>query len=141
MSTMGRAGAWGFIVWLALATSARAEPATRLYVLAIRYNGVPRAAPDPRLPELRYADDAAAPLAQRAQDLGARALVLSSFDADTARRFPELSGKVRPPMLEELRRTVRELNAAFDQDRERAIDPVVLFTYSGHGVVEGGAPP
>lgn len=141
MFVMRAVPAWGLFFWLTLTASAHADRATQLYVLAVGYNGLPPTASDPRLRELRYADDDAAAFAQLAHDLGARAFVLTSFDADTARRFPWLSGKVRPPLLEELRRTVRELNAAFEQDRKLGIEPVVLFTYSGHGIADAGAPP
>jgi hypothetical protein len=138
---MRHAGAWVVLVWLALIGTARADQPARWYVLAIGYNGLPAATSDPRMHELRYADDDAAAFAQLAHDLGARAFVLSSFDADTERRFPGLSGQVRPPLFEELRRTVRDLNAAFEEDRKLSIEPIVLITYSGHGVAEPGAPP
>lgn len=128
-------------VWLGLAEIARADPPTRVHVLAIGYNGVPASATDTRLRELRYADDDAAGFARLARDLGGRAIVLSNFDVDTTRRFPGLASQARPPLREELSRAVREMNVSFERDRGLGIEPVVLLTYSGHGLVEAGAPP
>jgi hypothetical protein len=132
---------WALLLWPVLAASAAAEGPSRLYVLAIGYNGLPAGGADSGLRELRYADDDAAAFARLGDDLGARVTVLSSFDAETARRFPALSGRLRPPLMAELQRSVRELNDAFARDRRASIEPVVLFTYSGHGVGDDGAPP
>jgi hypothetical protein len=120
---------------------ARAAPHVKTYVLAIGYNGAPDPDDDLGLARLRYADDDAAAFAQLAQDLGGQAIVLSTFDADTAQRFPDLARRVRPPVLEELRRAVRELNASFEEDRRHGIDPQVLVSYSGHGVADEGQTP
>jgi hypothetical protein len=126
-----------------LTQPARAEPAPRLYVLAIGNNALPitGADADPRLQPLRYADDDAAAFAQFARDAGAaHAIVLSNFDADTTRRVPRQALQARPPLLAELRRAVRELNERFARDRAAGVESDVLLSYSGHGVVKDGGP-
>ncbi len=135
-----RAAGLAVLSWLALSQVARAEPAVSLHVLAIGYNGLPAADDDARLRELRYADDDAAAFAQFGRDVGGNVIVVSNFDLDTARRFPEVAAAARPPMREEIRRAVRELNEAFARDRARGREPVVLLTYSGHGSSATGKP-
>jgi hypothetical protein len=127
--------------YLVVPAVGRAEPPLRVHVLAIGHNGLPSSGVDPRLQELRYADDDAAAFARFARDLGGRVIVLSNFDADTAQRFPGLAGQVRAPLRDELRRAVKDLNVSFERDRSTGVEPVVLVTYSGHGVVAEGAPP
>lgn len=124
-----------------LAGSARAEPPPRIHVLAIGYNGAPGGSDEPRLRELRYADDDAAAFARLARDLGGHAIVLSTFDQDTTRRFPGLSDQIRPPLQAELRAAVGEIKASLEQDRRAGLAAVVLVTYSGHGVTAAGEPP
>ena len=128
-------------VWFGGSRVGRAEPATRVHVLAIGYNGLPVSRIDPRLRELRYADDDAAAFARFARDLGGRVIILSNFDSDTAQRFPGLAGQARSPSRDELRRAVSELNTSFERDRRAGVEPVVLVTYSGHGIAAEGAAP
>jgi hypothetical protein len=119
---------------------ALAEAPAPFYVLAIGHNGLPDQA-RPGLRELRYADDDAAAFAQFARDLHGRAIILSNFDSDTVRRFPRFAEQARAPTRSELERAVTELNAAFDADRRRGLEPTVLVTYSGHGSNESDALP
>jgi hypothetical protein len=121
--------------------AAYAAPSTRLHVLAIGYNGTPRSDETSSLRELRYADDDAVAFARLAHDLGGHAILLSNFDADTTRRFPDLARRARPALLTELRRAVRELNISFAEDRRLGLEPQLLLTYSGHGVAETGQVP
>jgi hypothetical protein len=116
--------------------------AMRSYLIAIGNNEPP---PSERkngpLSRLRYADDDAAAMARLAREQGAEVTLLSVLDPDSQRRFPGLTRQALPPTLFELRRTVARLRARFELDRQHGDEPVVIFYYSGHGVLrEGDAP-
>lgn len=125
----------------AFASGAHAEEPVRLHVLAIGYNGVPTGTVDSRLQALQYADDDAAAFARLARDLGGRAIVLSNLDGDTTRRYPGIASQARPPTLDELHRAVVELNSSFVRDRAAGLKPILLLSYSGHGIARPGEAP
>lgn len=89
---------------------------------------------DTRSP-LRWADDDAARLFLAAQHDSDRAFLLTTFDDDSARRFPELTTTARPPTKAELGRVLGEafwrLRALHDAGR----DTELVFSFAGHGDV------
>jgi hypothetical protein len=106
---------------------------TRTYAIAIGNNSGPAGAGEASA-SLRYADDDAAAFAAFARSLSARTELLTTFDADSQQRFPELVHAARTPTLAELRHVIAEIRGDMLADLAAGRRPVLLFFYSGHGV-------
>jgi hypothetical protein len=123
----------GLLICLANATPGYAAP--RSHVLAVGHNGAPELGRETsELKRLKFADDDAAAFFTFSRAASASGNILTMFDADTARRFPELATLARPPSLAELRRAVAELKAAVAEDRRAGRESIVFIFFSGHGV-------
>ena len=108
-----------------------------IFTLAIGYNGAPRTGDGREAPPaLRFADDDAAAFYQFGRSVGRRAYLLALLDADTQRRFPGLAAEARAPSLEQLNLVVAELNDQAAAAERAGDQPVVIISYSGHGVLD-----
>jgi hypothetical protein len=125
----------------ALALAAPAFAATRGYLIAIGNNVAPSEAPEETLPTLRYADDDAAAFARLGREAGIDVTLLTVLDADSRRRFPELTSLAEPPTLAVLRRTVSAVKKRIEADLANGDEPALIFFYSGHGSITPNAPP
>lgn len=92
------------------------------------------ASSDPELRDLRYADDDAIQNARLFSQVGARVVLLTSLDRESANMYPHL--KATPPTRRAVDAAMRTLNALMQASRDRGGHPVFYFVYSGHGDVE-----
>jgi hypothetical protein len=130
------------LVGLLCLSAAPALSAVRTYVVAVGNNAPPvRIATEEALSTLRYADDDAASLVRLGREVGADTTLLSVLDEDSRRRFPELAQSAEPPTLSALRRVVARLKQSIESDLARGDEPIVIFFYSGHGILSQDAPP
>jgi hypothetical protein len=121
-----------------------AAASTRHYLVAIGNNERPEGSgrgEEDDVADLRYADDDAASVVAFWRELGAETDLLTVFDADSQRRFPDLAGAAQPPTLARLRKVVATLRKRFDADRQAGNDPVLVIYYSGHGSAKAGEDP
>jgi len=127
---------------VSLATIALHHPATAaesrpLYALVIGNNEVPPSiaatASEPAV-TLRYADDDAGYVYTFVRQMSRRALLLTTFDSDSQRRFPDLVADARPATSAEVDRAIATLREAMESDWTHGREPVALIFYSGHGV-------
>lgn len=87
---------------------------------------------------LAYADDDAARFyAQAAQDAD-RAWLLTTFDADSARAYPDLAAIARAPSREELARALGEASWLIRASKDRGQSTELVFSFAGHGDVTAG---
>lgn len=115
------------------ADDARAEARPARYIIVVGSNGdgVDR-------PPLAYADDDAARFyAQAAQD-AERAWLLTTFDADSARAYPDLAAVARTPSRDELARALGEAAWLIRASKERGRSTELVFSFAGHGDVTVG---
>lgn len=84
----------------------------------------------PELGVLHFADDDAARISELLLSNGVEVELLSAFDADTQRLYPELVRRSRPPTKKALRETLERLFARMDSDSE------LYFFFAGHGQVQ-----
>lgn len=124
-----------------LASPLTARAATRLYVIAIGNNQAPPGADAKVVPPLRYADDDAAAMVSFATQLAARTTLMTVMDVDTRRLYPELLAGAVAPTLAELRRTVAWHRTQIELDRRAGDESVVLFFFSGHGLMPANGAP
>lgn len=118
---------------LLLAMAAPAERPVR-FVIVVGSNA--ENLPD-RQP-LAYADDDAARFyAQAAQD-AERAWLLTTFDADSARAYPDLAAVARAPTREELARALGEAAWLIRASKDRGESTELVFSFAGHGDVTAG---
>ena len=118
---------------LGVLTASRAWADERYFALAVGYNGSPAGRGDVSSSPLRYADDDALSFYELEQEVGADAAVLTIPDADTRRRYPWAVDVARPPTVNEIERTIGELNKRMDAAAKAGHVPVFIFFYSGHG--------
>ncbi|HEX6767578.1 MAG TPA: caspase family protein [Polyangiaceae bacterium] len=125
-----------FFVTLLSAGQAESAPSRPVYTIAVGHNAVAdvlrRDAAG--LVTLRYADDDALRFFALLQNASRYAFLLTVADADTQRRFPEVTRRALAPTLAELDRVVELVARAVVQDRAAGDEPEVVFFFSGHGV-------
>jgi len=114
----------------------RAETPSQKAIFALIL-GVNRG-PDAALPTLRYADDDAAQYLDLFRALGARTYLLARLDDNSSRIHPQANAEAHDPRRRELDRALAGLAADVAQARERGIETVFYFVYSGHGNVRDG---
>jgi hypothetical protein len=133
----------GALVAVVLAPAVRAAPAlpastaqvageTTRVVVVVGYNG---GAPDPR-PALSYADDDAARLFLQLAPTAQRAWILTTFDKDSARAWPDLADVARPPTKETLAGALGEAFWLLRQQKARGATTELVFAFAGHGDVD-----
>lgn len=115
--------------WLLVVPSAQARRI--VYAIAIGNNATP--SQEPGLEPLRYADDDAIKWLQLWDGGPGEAALLTTLDADTARRFPQLMARARAPSYANLRATLERYRWRMRADRVRGDVPVLFVTFSGHG--------
>ncbi len=116
---------------LLVAPPARAGEVVR-YTIAIGVNAAPEGAD---LAHLRYADDDAIRFHRLFRSFARRGHLLTLLDAESQRQHPDLSKTALPPTRANLGRVLSELAAAMAADRARGHEVVLVWTYSGHGVI------
>ena len=113
---------------------ASAEAPAAIFALIVGVNrGV-----DPTLKPLLYADDDAARYQILFHALGARTVLLTRPDANTARVAPEAVRDATPPSHEALLRAVGQIALEVEEARARGRRPVFYFLFAGHGNVDEG---
>jgi hypothetical protein len=112
-----------------LLLSASAQARAVSYAVAVGNN----AAPSPDLATLRYADDDAVRYYELFSAFAESAWLLSTMDGPTRRRYPEAFAHARPPTLASLDVVVSEIAERMRGDIARGDQPVLYFTFSGHG--------
>ena len=86
-------------------------------------------------PVLAWADDDAARLYLAALQDSERAWLLTTFDDDSARMFPELTRTARPPTKAELGRVLGEAFWQLRALRDAGRATELVFSFAGHGDV------
>lgn len=105
-------------------------PPVRVAVI-IGYNG---GAPDPR-PALSFADDDAARLYKSLAASTARAYLLTTFDRESARLYPELADLARDPSKESLAAVLGDAYWLLRQKKAEGKETELVFAFAGHGDV------
>lgn len=121
------------VAW-AMPASASVDDAPAVFAVHVGVNLPP---PGARLPALRYADDDAVRFAAFSQSFARRSWTLTVLDEESARRHPGAVGTTRAPNRRGIEDTLAELSGALDEARLEGRRTVLLFSYSGHGVVSG----
>ncbi len=107
------------------------EADTARYVVVMGYNG---GAPDPRAP-LRFSDDDAARLFELLSPSSERAFLLATFDAESAKLFPELTDVAREPTREQLAQVLGEVQWLVRAKKKQGVRTELVFAFAGHGDV------
>ena len=110
---------------------AQAEAAPARFVVVVGYNG---GAPDTHAP-LRYGDDDAARLFQMLSPSSERAFLLATFDAESAKAYPELTAVAREPTREQLAQVLGEVQWLVRAKHKEARPTELVFAFAGHGDV------
>lgn len=113
-----------------IADAASTAPPARVAIV-IGYNG---GAPDPR-PALSFADDDAARLYKSLAASTARAYLLTTFDKESARLYPELTDLARDPSKESLSTVLGEAYWLLRQKKAEGKETELVFAFAGHGDV------
>jgi hypothetical protein len=112
-------------------TGSATAPSARVIVV-VGHNG---GAPDLR-PPLRYADDDAARLYLQLAPGSARAFLLTTFDAESARLYPDLVDVARPPTTTSLAGALGEAFWHLREEKDRGKSTELVFAFAGHGDVD-----
>ena len=112
--------------------SAHAESNTARYLVVIGHNG---GAPDPRTP-LSFADDDAARLFTQLAPSTERAWLLSTFDRESAKAFPDLTDVAREPTRKTLAQALGEAQWLIRQQKTKGRGTELIFAFAGHGDVD-----
>jgi hypothetical protein len=112
--------------------AASEAPARALIVIG--YNGGP---PDSRKP-LSFADDDAARLFGALAPTSTKAWLLTTFDKESARTFPDLSDVARAPTRDALAGALGEAFWLLRQEKAKGRETELVFAFAGHGDVDDG---
>lgn len=113
-------------------TSGSPSAAPARVVVVIGHNG---GAPDPR-PPLRFADDDAARLFLQLAPGASRAFLLTTFDKESARLYPDLLDVARAPTTTGLAGVLGEAFWQLRQEKARGRETELVFAFAGHGDVD-----
>ncbi|MEZ4271547.1 MAG: caspase family protein [Myxococcota bacterium] len=102
------------------------------YAIIIGNNAVPPQTQEP-LRELRYADDDAVRFYEFFTRMGASAVLLTTMDDATQKRYPTLAQQSLPPTLDNLQQTLTAMSKSLRQDIQQGQQPILYFVFSGHG--------
>jgi hypothetical protein len=122
---------------LALAAAPTPTPApadVARVVVIVGHNG---GGADPR-PPLSFADDDAARLFLQLAPGAERAWLLTTFDKETARAYPDLTDIARSPSKSSLAGALGEAFWVLRQEKERGRSTELVFAFAGHGDVDDG---
>lgn len=114
---------------LSLALSLTLTATTPVYALVVANNS----SNDESVADLRFADDDGARFFTFFESIATDARLLTVLDATTQARFPSLAARTRPPNRAELTQAYAALNAKMKADRERGLNPIFFFVFTGHG--------
>ncbi|MBX7100986.1 MAG: caspase family protein [Myxococcaceae bacterium] len=114
---------------LLLLALAGASPQAKSYALVVGNNQ----SLDPKVADLRFADDDAARYYELFSARTTDARLLTVLDQASQKLYPGLASKARPPTKVELLRAFEALNAAAEADRAQGTDSTLYFVFSGHG--------
>lgn len=104
------------------------------FAVAVGFNGADAAASSRE--RLHYADDDAARYHLQASELnGARSWLLTTFDDDSARLYPELTEIARAPTRDGLAAVLGEIAWAVREARRAGARAELTFYFAGHGDV------
>lgn len=117
----------------AAAPSAPASDVARVVVI-VGSNGSDVVGDD--RPRLSFADDDAARLFLELAPGASRAWLLTTFDKESARGFPDLTDIARPPTREALAGALGEAFWVLRQEKERGHPTELVFAFAGHGDVD-----
>lgn len=123
---------------LALAASTAGLPAAAegpaRFVVVVGHNG---GAGDARAERraLAFADDDAARLFMQLAPSSERAWLLATFDAESARSWPDLTDVARPPTRESLARVLGEVGWLVRAQQKLGRTTELVFAFAGHGDV------
>jgi hypothetical protein len=87
---------------------------------------------------LTYADDDAARFYAQASQDAERAWLLTTFDADSARAYPDLAAVARAPNREELAHALGEAAWLIRASKDSGRSTELVFSFAGHGDVSAG---
>ena len=115
-------------------------------LVVIGYNGdTEQSTPAPGqamlMPErtpLSFADDDAARLYLQLAPSSSRAWLLTTFDKDSARIFPELTEVARAPTRRDVAKTLGEVFWHLRQEAAAGLSTELVFAFAGHGDVDDG---
>jgi hypothetical protein len=124
----------GALLGLAVPAHAVDEKPAALFGIVVGHNGAGSSGLEP----LKYADDDAAQSFLLLKELGASAVLLTTFDRASRDLFPALARLASPPSQANLVAALGQINALADGARRQGRRTVLYFFYSGHGDVEGG---
>jgi len=113
-------------------SSSTSTPAPARVVVIVGHNG---GAPDPR-PPLQFADDDAARLFLQLAPGSSRAFLLTTFDRESARLYPELLDVARAPTTSSLAGVLGEAFWQLRQEKARGRETELVFAFAGHGDVD-----
>lgn len=111
---------------------ATASSTSARVVVIVGHNG---GAPDPR-PPLQFADDDAARLFLQLAPGSSRAFLLTTFDRESARLYPELLDVARAPTTTSLAGVLGEAFWQLRQEKARGKETELVFAFAGHGDVD-----
>jgi hypothetical protein len=112
--------------------AATSTPTPARVVVIVGHNG---GAPDPR-PPLQFADDDAARLFLQLAPGSSRAFLLTTFDRESARLYPELLDVARAPTTTSLAGVLGEAFWQLRQEKARGKETELVFAFAGHGDVD-----
>jgi hypothetical protein len=126
---------------LAAASAPPAEPSAQTateaparFLVIIGYNGGGRETGS-RRPPLSFADDDAARLFLQLAPSSERAYLLSTFDKESARAWPDLTDIARPPTRESLAQVLGEVSWLIRAQKKLGRPTELVFAFAGHGDV------
>ncbi len=123
-----------WVLWCSLTAVAPAAPAPGRVVVVVGHNG---GGADPHSP-LSFADDDAARLFLQLAPGASRAWLLTTFDHESARAFPDLVDIARPPTKEALAGALGEAFWLLRQEKDHGAQTELVFAFAGHGDVDDG---
>lgn len=126
------------LVILLFGTFARAEPAP--YIVIVGNNAPPKNS-ETELPTLRFADDDAVRYYDFFKRFAEEIRLLTVLDAESEKRYPEVSSRALLPTKENLLQVIGEFDAKMRLDEKKGKEPVFYFVFSGHGAVDTNGTP
>ncbi len=106
-----------------------AEPERVSYALIVANN----ASLNPKMADLRYADDDGARYYELFAPQARETVLLSVLDPETQARHPGLAARTQPPTRAVLKESLSRLHARMAEDRQAGRVPVLYFVFTGHG--------